>query len=222
MATILNNASATVGKVVYDTIVYKTTPWYMNYWIYIACFMFLSLISVWIYYIILNNLKNRLVVKIHMPDKTFRVYVYDFKKYVGDTFNLPTGEKTQEGDDKMFIYYFVTEYLELGKWGRYIDYNFKDPYPIKRGEKAENYIAKNFHAFVSSLINTELLNNLLLSKGFKTFMTVMLIVILIAVIVSIVLGIVSLSYHPVTTCYIVKDNATTQWIITAVKGALTK
>jgi hypothetical protein len=159
-------------------IVYKSVPFYANIWFYLMIFAFLTTGMYALIMYIINRQRNRLVVRVVYPDATFDSYVYH--KFNGDKFLIPTKDKTSEGKYENFSYIFHKLAIYRGEWGRYIEYDYKNPLPknpLKHFIDTEDKKPDIIRLLVS-LTETSIFTNLLLSSKFKDFVIIMLWIIL--------------------------------------------
>lgn len=187
-------------------------PFYANIFFWIASVLFIALFLYIIFYYVNTALKNRLGVRIHMPDTSLKTYWYK-KGVLPPTFKQLAIEKTQDGSPIYHTYFNRPECVEHGKWGDYIDYDYGQPEPINpRNRQRDDSFWANILRFVSGLLDTDLAIDLLLSEKFKDFVKTMLVIILIAVCVdvgfSLVIMIKAFATPTSTTCNLAMTNQT--------------
>jgi hypothetical protein len=216
---VLRNVSVTVGQLG-ETIITQTiiTPFYMQIWFAIAVILGIGVIvlAVWFWFRI--SLRNRTNVIIHMPDKTRQSFSY--KNFTGTTFNIRGYEKTIEGEPVSYTYIFKPECLESGYFGRYIEYDYGVSEPLD--SKKRVYANKDMPSIMklfSSLMNSQLATDLLLSNKFKEFVKMMLIIILIVtfIILIAVIG-MPFAYNPEVNCKLIPTNETAMFIRQSIIG----
>jgi hypothetical protein len=173
--------STLVGMGENINIIYKSTPFYLTWTFAVAIILFLAVVSLALYAHFRISLRNRLNVIIHMPDKTRKMLSY--KKYAGDNFNIMGNELDKDGKPISQVYFFRADALEQGFFGRYIEYDYGISEP--RRARSDTKLSLDFK-FIASLLNTQLVVDLLLSQKWKDLVTMLLIIILIACFINMV------------------------------------
>lgn len=168
--------------------IYKDIPLWLNpfFALTILSVIIIIIVSGYLYFRI--SLRNRTNVIIHMPDGKRQFYSY--KKFSGKVFKIKGFEKDKDNNFIYYNYYFRPEALETGYFGSYIEYDYGILEPLNprsRGRLSPSNIPEIFR-FVSSLLNTQLAVDLLLSQAFKDFVKMALIIIGIEVLVAILIG----------------------------------
>lgn len=183
MVLIATNLSEIPSK-----IMYIEKPFWLNTWFAIATIIFVALIITGLYLWFRIYLRNKTNVIIHMPDRTRRHYSYS--KFTGDKFKIDTDDKDADNKPVPHSYYFMSAAVETGFFGRYIEYDYKVAIPRMIGDnKSSKFLElKDFFTFISSMLNTDLHIDLLLSQKFKDFVKVMLIILLAAIIIDILIN----------------------------------
>lgn len=189
----------------------RAPPIFLNPFFYVAVALLLALAFYLVYHYISIHVKNRTGVRIHMPDASIKTYWYK-KGTIGNELKIQSAEKTQDGTPIFHTYFFKPECVEHGKWGDYIDYDYKISEPINpRNRQRDNSFLRNMLEFVSGLLDTDLAVDLLLSQKFKEFVTTMLIIILIVSVIGVIAGIASNFTNPqVVNCNLIPSNQTLQ------------
>jgi hypothetical protein len=218
MAFFNEPAKAPVTEVKFDAqglpfvAVYKDVPIWLNPFFAVAVVLALLAISLGIYLWFRISMRNRTNVIIHMPDGTREFHSY--KKFVGHVFKIKGHEKDKDGQEIFYNYRFRSECLETGYFGRYIEYDYGMLEPLNRNER--HYDRKDMpeiFKFISSLLNTQLAVDLLLSQKFKEFVKMMLIIILVVGFIGLILSgyiayAVNTDAKRVVMCQLVDNNAT--------------
>lgn len=163
-------------------VIYKTMPFYLTWQFALAVLLFIGIIIISLYAYFRISMRNRTVVIIHMPDKTRQVYSY--KYFNGNRFEIYGFEKDKDGQRIKNIYNFKSEAVETGYFGRYIEYDYGDSEPriFKHSKNELDYV------FISSLLNTQLAVDLLLSSKFKEFVKMMLIIIAVGILLNLIIN----------------------------------
>lgn len=181
---------------------------WLNPFFYIAIGMLLVLIFYIIYHYVIVHYKNRTIFRIHMPDGS--IVGYSFKKgEIGTELKIKGVEKTQDGTPTYLTYFFRPECLERGKWGDYIDYDYGNPEPLNVKKRQQGIVEEIDNGkFISSLLDTDLAVDLLLSQKFKDFVKMMLVLIIIAVVIDLALSGFGAFNNPVVNCNLLPSNQT--------------
>jgi len=187
--------------------VYKTIPFYLNIWFAVAIgFFTLLLIALGIYYVRIS-LRNRTNVIIHMPDKT-RIHK-SYKNFTGTHFFIKGVERDKDDTPIKHTYLFKPDALEYGFFGRYIEYDYGISEPLNSKHRHEETTEKaHMFKLFSSLLNTQILVDLLLSSKFKELVKILLYIIIGALIINLILS-GYLAYNTSNSvCTLANNNAT--------------
>jgi hypothetical protein len=191
------------GTTVLQPVIYKNIPFYGNIWFWLTI-MVIVFAGIWlIYRLIIDRLRNRIVLRFHMPNGDVEHHIR--REYPGSKFTVQGHEQTVEGKNQLIEYDFKTECIEKGRWGQYIDWDYGIREPINHKERIVKR-SEHFQLFkmLSALTNSEMLINLLLAKEWKEFVKMMLIFIIIVagltLIASILMPIVMKPNIPIQNC----------------------
>ena len=198
-------------------LIYKTAPFYMNIWFYIGCLaIILSLCGfAWLYF--QYNIKNRTNFRIHMPDK--KVHTFSFRNVLSEWHSFTYGDKDKYGKKIDHKHHIVSECVEYGFFGRYLDYMFGDTEPINHQKinKHDGFNKADFTKSMESYLNSETLSMLLLIGKLKDLLIGLLTIILIAVCVStIIIVLIQILHKPEIVCNLTPTNQTINTIRIAI------
>jgi hypothetical protein len=214
MVTLLN----TTGMHGDINLIYQTAPFYLNTWFYIAllCIVLGLGALAWVYF--QYNIKNRTNLRVHKDDH--KVKTYSFKDVESEYLKVDTGTKDSQGNPITKLYHVVTDCIEFGFFGRYLDYIGDETEPINfKNLKNRNFNFADFQKSMTSYFNSETLSMLLLIGKLKdllvSLLTIILIVVCIGFIISIILPFV-ISHSSV--CTLDNSNATINVIQQAIRG----
>lgn len=155
------------------SVIYKPIPFYVDIWFAFTVIAVICVILVSVYLWFRIKLRNTTRVIIHNPDGKRDMYTY--YKFMGEEFDIPTTDKDKDNNYKKFQYHFKESALETGFFGKYIEYDYKNPEP--RQYKANPY--RLDFEFVSSVVNTRVIGDLLLATKWKELVTTLLIIIVV-------------------------------------------
>lgn len=193
-----------------ETIYVAQTSIWLNWFFYIACALFLTLIGYIIYHYVTVYFRSLTRMRFHMIDGNIQMQSFKPGEVLPEM-NIWHGETTQDGNKVMTKYFIRPECIEQGKWGKYIEYDQGVSEPlnpkIRRGQ-AEQLRLPQLFKFISGLLNTDLAVDLFLSSKFKDFVKMMMYIILVTVILVGIVSAIPLMYHPVQKCVLPMDNVT--------------
>lgn len=199
--------------------VYKDVPIWLNPFFALAILLTIIVFVLSLYLWFRISLRNRTNVIIHMPDSKRKFISY--KKFSGTIFKIKGYEKDKDNNPIYYNYRFRPECLESGYFGSYIefDYGILEPLnPRKRDNMSQKNLPEIFK-FISSLLNTQLAVDLLLSQKFKEFVKMMLTILVIMIFIVILInGYMVYVQQQQNTVFCVLANSTQNYEM--IRGAL--